>query len=275
MFDSDREIHQELNNLICPPIDHFDFMAAIEHVQPALWPSEMDQRFERLADENRGYAPHVFERELLDDSDLVDLVRRIVAMDPSGRYFMHMDAERARKFWADTPATSTWLTTAPIWSNARNTAAKRAAGFAFTRMRRRIRWDPFPLRDCTLCGTNMVHAVDQAFGLGVPPRWCTSCIGPTVGLPTVAEATAALRAYVAATGLIPFADEMIRCIPNDRPGHVRDVMAATRTTLGRRDTLRQNGLWPWVEPSSQPGSLRDLSKPNVDFSRRLSMVIGA
>jgi hypothetical protein len=52
-------------------------------------------------------------------------------------------------------------------------------------------------------------------------------------------------AYVAATGVVPVSQEMIRYIPNGWPGPVRDVMAATRTTVQNEGKLREIGLWPW------------------------------
>jgi hypothetical protein len=55
----------------------------------------------------------------------------------------------------------------------------------------------------------------------------------------------ALQAYVAATGVVPVNLEMIRYIPNDRPGPVRDVMAAVRTTVHHQGKLSEIGLWPW------------------------------
>ena len=38
---------------------------------------------------------------------------------------------------------------------------------------------------------------------------------------------------------------MIRYIPNDWPGPVRGVMAATRTTVQHHGKLQEIGLWPW------------------------------
>jgi hypothetical protein len=38
---------------------------------------------------------------------------------------------------------------------------------------------------------------------------------------------------------------MVQFIPNNRPGQVRDVMAATRTTVQGQGWLQQVGLWPW------------------------------
>lgn len=252
-WDSDCEIHEQSNTFFWPPVQQYDFMAAFEHAPEGVWPAEADDFFESLADEYRGYAPNVFAWAVLDViQNLVEIVREIVETDSTGRYFMHYDAEKARSYWANPPRTPMWIPVLPT----RNTseaqlAAHWSAGYVFTRMRRRIRWERFPLRNCTLCGTRMRHSVDQSFvsdqryGLEAPPRWCRSCAGRLVGTTPRGEVEAALQAYVAATGVVPVNQEMVRYIPNNRPGQVRDVMAAVRTTVQHQGKLSEIGLWPW------------------------------
>lgn len=81
--------------------------------------------------------------------NLVAVVREIVESDRTGRYFMHYDAEKARAYWAYPPHIPTWIPTLPAtYGDAGRVAAHWSAGFAFTKMRRRIRWDRFPLEDC-------------------------------------------------------------------------------------------------------------------------------
>jgi hypothetical protein len=218
-----------------------------------VWPAEADDLFERLADEYRGYAPNVWPLVVLDVvPNLVGVVRNIVESDSTGRYFMHYDAQKARSHWAKPPRMPMWIPVPPPSSTVEaqaRLAVVWSAAFAFTRIRRQIRWEPFPLRKCTLCGTQMRHSSDQSFvrgdrnGLEAPPRWCRSCAGRTIGQVTAEEVKAALQAYVAATGVIPSNQEMIYYIRNDRPGAVRDVMAAVRTTL--RGSSSEIGLWPW------------------------------
>jgi hypothetical protein len=249
-WNSDCEIHEQPNTFFWPPVDQYDFVAAFEHAPAGVWPSEADDLFERLADEYRGYAPNVWPLVALDEvPNLVEVVCEIVETDSTGRYFMHYDAEQARRYWANPPSIPAWIPTLPTRNTAeQHLAAHWSAGFAFTRMRRQIRWERFPLRKCTLCGTQMRHSVDQSFlcdyrfGLEAPPRWCRSCTGRTIGTVSRREVEAALRAYVAATGVVPVNQEMVRCIPNERPGQVRDVMAATRMTVRN---LPEIGLWPW------------------------------
>ena len=250
-WDSDCEIHEQPNTFFWPPVEQYDFVAAFEHAPEGVWPAEADDLFERLADEYRGYAPMVWPFAVGDVvPNLVEIVLEIVESDSTGRYFMHYDAKKAREYWTHPPYTATAMTMLPTSSTVEaRLAAHWSAGFVFTRMRRQIRWERFPLRKCTLCGTRMRHSVDQSFlsdyryGLEAPPRWCRSCTGRTTGRFTVKEVEDALQAYVAATGVVPVNQEMIRYIPNNRPGAVRDVMAAVRTSL--RGNLNEIGLWPW------------------------------
>jgi hypothetical protein len=252
-WDSDCEVHEQPNTFFWPPVDQYDFVAAFEHAPEGVWPAEADDLFERLADEYRGYAPNVFAWAVLDViPNLVEIVREILETDSTGRYFMHYDAQKARSYWANPPRIPMWIPVLPTSSTVEaRLAAHWSAGFVFTRMRRRIRWERFPLRNCTLCGTRMRHSKDQSFvrdyryGLEAPPRWCQSCTGRTVGRVCAKEIEFALQAYVAATGVVPVNLEMIRYIPNNRPGQVRDVMAAVRTTVYHQGKLSEIGLWPW------------------------------
>jgi hypothetical protein len=162
-WNSDCEIHEQPNTFFWPPVDQYDFVAAFEHAPAGVWPSEADDLFERLADEYRGYAPNVWPLVALDVvPNLVEVVREIVETDSTGRYFMHYDAEQARRYWANPPSIPAWIPTLPTRNTAeQHLAAHWSAGFAFTRMRRQIRWERFPLRKCTLCGTQMRHSVDS------------------------------------------------------------------------------------------------------------------
>jgi hypothetical protein len=252
-WDSDRDVHEQSHTFIWPPMDKYGFMAAFENVPDGLWPGEADELFGKLADEYRGYAPYVFQLVVGESvPNLAAIVRDIVETDRTGRYFTNYSAADAEQFWNNPPRIPTWIPTLPTReSDESRVAAHWAAGFAFTRMRRRIRWEPFPLRNCTLCGTQMRHCVDQSFrrnyryGLEAPPRWCVSCAGKINGPSTAKEVQAALRAYVEATGVVPVNLEMVQFIPNNRSGQVRDVMAATRTTVQGQWWLQQVGLWPW------------------------------
>lgn len=250
-LNSDYDIHEHRDTHFWPPIDQFDFMAALEHAPEDLWPAEADTLFEQLAEVYRGHTFRIFPNAVLNSvPDLTERVHRIVESDPTGRHFMRLDAEQAKLFWSQPRSFVGWVHVPPTDVKDANRIAGRAvhwaAGFAFTRMRRRIRWDPFPLRSCTLCGERMRHPVDLSFtGFAAPGRWCGCCAGSTVGLPTPEEAAAALNAYVKATGVIPVNMRMIGHIPHDRPGMVRDVMAATSTTIPTEYVLRRVGLWPW------------------------------
>jgi hypothetical protein len=62
--------------------------------------------------------------------------------------------------------------------------------------------------------------------------------------PTIQEVGSAVHAYVQATGVVPVNHEMVWYIPNERPGQVRDVMAAVRATM-RGGHLSELGLSPW------------------------------
>jgi hypothetical protein len=252
-WDSDREIHEQSNTFFWPPLEQYEFMAALKHAPPGVWPTKADDLFEQLADEYRGYAPNVFAWAALDlIPDLAEIVREIREADRTGKHFMHYEPEQARYYWDRPPRTPMWIPVLPTASTTQDRlAACWSAGFVFTRMRRRIRWERFPLRKCTLCGTQMCHPVDQSFvsdyrfGLEAPPRWCRSCTGRTVGQATVQEIEAALQAYVKATGVVPVNKEMVRYIPNSWSGQVRDVMAAVRTTVSHQGKLAELGLWPW------------------------------
>jgi hypothetical protein len=206
-WDSDCEIHEQPNTFIFPSVAQYDFLAVVEHAPAGVWPAEADDLFERLADEYRGYAPTVWPFAVRDVMpNLVETVREILEADSTGGYFMHYGADRATRYWTHPPSLPTAGTLLPaIKTDEGRLAAHWSAGFVFTRMRRHIRWERFPLRDCTLCGTRMRHSRDQSFvrdyryGLEAPPRWCQSCTGRTIGQVSVKEIEFALQAYVAAT----------------------------------------------------------------------------
>ncbi|MGE2715142.1 hypothetical protein ACQI4L_13870 [Mycolicibacterium litorale] len=250
--DSSFEIHEQPDSVFYPPLNQFDFSAALEYAPSDLWPPEADLIFEKLAEVYRGYAIRHFPDEIAGAiPGLAARVHRIVESDRTGRRFMRLDAEEAARYWSDA-RDFPWLPHLTPGAYDKQ-AGKRvslalrwAAGYAFTRTRRHIRWDPFPLRRCTLCGTEMVHLREiAAFGSDAPGRWCMSCIGGTEGFPTKDEAAGALSAFIEATGVIPSNMGTICRIPHDKPGMVRDVMAATRTTIPNEHVLRQVGLWPW------------------------------
>jgi len=272
---SNYEIHEHRKTNFWPPLDKFDFPAAVEHSPEGLWSPTADELFEQLAEVHRGHVFRHFPGAVLDVvPDLVDRVERIVSSDPSGRRYMHLDADQAREFWDQPRSYAGWVHIPPTVSldvedanHVAGRAAHWATGFAFTRMRRQIRWKAFPLRKCTLCGVMMQHPVDMSLA---GSRWCASCTGHTDGLPTTAEVAGALSAYAAATAVIPVNMRMIMHIPHDRPGQVRDVMRATLTTIRNEHVLRKLGLWPWGKALVAAGVVDEFVKTKRGYQSEAS-----
>lgn len=77
---------------------------------------------------------------------------------------------------------------------------------------------------CRVC----VHQDEAAHSVGAisPPQLHAVWHSDAALRTPPREVEAALRAYVAATGVVPVNLEMIRQIPDNQPGQVRDVMAA-------------------------------------------------
>lgn len=276
---SDYDIHEHRDTNFWPPLDEFDFVAAVENAPSGLWPSEADDLFYELAEVYRGHVFRPFPHAVLNRvPDLVERVDRIVESDVTGRHFMRLDASQASAFWAQPRRYSGWAAIPPgVSLNADDAnhmagrAVQWATGFAFTRLRRQIRWEPFPLQECALCGYKMQHQVDMSINTAdAASRWCGACTGPTAGFPSAAEAAAALSAYATATGVIPVNVRMIGHIPHDKPGPVRDVMRATITTLGGEHGLRQAGLWPWGRALVAAGIVEEFVKTKRGYQSEAS-----
>jgi len=263
--DSDYELAKQPDTYFFPPIDQFDFIAALEHAPDHLWPAEADTLFEQLAETYRGYAFRVFRRIAFHTIPDLDVkIRQIVESDPTGRYFMHLDAEQAKLFWNGPISSFPWGTGSSM-------AVHWAAGFAFTRIRRHIRWDPFPVRRCTLCGTEMLHLREIAFFRDAAPgRWCVACTSVDSLRSTAKEVTAAINAYVRATDVIPIDRATINKTPHGNSGMARDVVVATQLTIPNDFGLKKLGLWPWPQALVAAGVVEEFIKTKRGYQSEAS-----